>query len=98
MLTDDHLVKHEIRSDGIGGVQRIYRFANGYGLSLIDDPMLHSYSFAWEAAVLKGVTNEGKFKGVYYGSPLTDSVVAFDTEEDANAFIHRAAEHFGSAV
>lgn len=35
-----------------GGVQRIYR-AGMYGLSCVNAPLLHSYPFAWEVAVLR---------------------------------------------
>ena len=68
----------------IGGVQRIYKFASGWGLSLINSPMAHSYPFAWEAAVLNP---NGRLD---YSTELTSDVVVFDSDEEANEFISRA--------
>lgn len=79
-----------------GGVQRIYRFPGGYGLSMVNSPMLHSYPFAWEAAVVTDVTDNGGFSGLTYDTPLTSDVEVFDTEDEANAFIERAAAHFSA--
>ncbi len=68
----------------LGGVQRMYKLPNGYGLSLVNAAMLHSYPFAWEAAVFypKG--------GLAYNTPLTSDVEVFYTDEQANDFIARA--------
>jgi|ERR1051325_457939 hypothetical protein len=96
MLTSDHLVKSGPHPS-IGGEQRIYRFADGHGLSLINSPMAHAYPFAWEAGVLKNVKPDGSFDGLTYDTPLSQDVEVFDTDEEANDFIHRAAEHFGAA-
>lgn len=91
MLTDDGLIEQRAH---LGGVQRIYRWGDG-GLSLVNAPMLHSYPFAWEAAVL---TFAGKGFGLTYDTPLTGDVEVFTTEEEANAFIARAAEYFKAAA
>lgn len=74
-----------------GSVQRIYRFANGHGLSVVNNPVLHSYPFAWEAAVIGDVDDEGGFSGLRYDTPLTEDVEVFYTDEEANDFIDRAA-------
>jgi hypothetical protein len=73
-----------------GGVQRIYKLANGYGLSAVNSPMLHSYPFAWEIAVLTEVTEDGRFSNLSYDTPLTSDVEVFPTVEGANAFIEGA--------
>ena len=85
------------RPNAIGGVQRLYRFPSGYGLSAINSPMAHSYPFAWEIAVLKNVTEDGKHGGCCYDTPLTSDVEVFDTADEANKFIRRAALEIGEA-
>jgi hypothetical protein len=88
MLTDEYL-KQE-RPNHIGGVQRLYEFPGGWGLSLINSPRAHSFRFAWEAAVI------GPGGGLNYETPLTSDVEVFDTDDEANAFIAKAAEYFKS--
>ena len=90
MLTDEDLL---MERKVFGGVQRIYRFASGYGLSLIDSVMAHGFPFAWEAAVLKNVTDDGGFS-ITYATPLTEDVAIFNTDEEANAFIAKAKKLF----
>ncbi len=90
MLTDDCLI---IEKNHIGGVQRIYKFGN-YGLSLINSPKVHLYSFAWEAAILSGVKSDGTFEGIDYSTPLSQDVEIFDSDEEANEFIMKAKEYF----
>lgn len=82
MLTNEHL---EQERPHLGGVQRIYKFKSGYGLSLVNSPMLHAYPFAWEAAVL------GKDGDLSYDTPLTNDVEVFLSDDEANEFIARAA-------
>jgi len=94
MLTNEHLIKSGSHPS-LGGEQRIYRFANGYGLSVINSPMAHAYPFAWEIAVLKGVKKNGSFEGLTYETPLTRDVEVFGSDEEANEFIKRAAGYFG---
>lgn len=88
-LTSKNLIVEHPHPIGIG-VQRIYRFPSGYGLSLVNTPILHSYPFAWEAAVLKDVSpNGGRFE-LTYDTELTDDVEVFMSDEEANEFIERA--------
>lgn len=95
MLTDNFLVKERSHPSGLGGVQRVYRFPTGFGLSAIDSPRMHHYPFAWEIAVLKDVSVDGAKHTITYDTPLTDDVEVFDTDEAANEFIHRAAQEIG---
>lgn len=90
-ITDENLLMERPHNAEVGGVQRIYRFASGFGLSLVNSPRLHAYPFAWEAAVIKGVKANGDFEGLAYDTPLTNDVEVFMTDADANAFIERAA-------
>lgn len=96
MITNDFLLTEQSHPSGFGGVQRIYRFANGMGLSAVNSPMLHVYSFAWEIAVLKGVEDSGDFEKIDYTTDLTEDVEVFTNDDDANEFIARAATLFGS--
>ncbi len=96
MITDKHFLMEKPGSTG--GVQRIYRFSDGHGLSLVNSSMLHSYGFAWEAAVLSGVDDKGKYDNIIYDTELTNDVEVFQSNAEANAFIERAAKLFGEAV
>lgn len=89
MLTDNHLLLERLHP-GLSGIQRIYRLDNGYGLSLVNAPMLHCYSFAWEAAVLKNISEDGASFDLTYDTELTDGVEVFFSDGEANAFIERA--------
>jgi hypothetical protein len=95
-ITNDHLLLE--RPHRLGGVQRIYRFKSGYGLSVVNAPMLHSYPFSWEIAVLKDVKEDGRFSDICYDTPLTDDVEVFPNDAEANAFIERAALEIGGAL
>jgi hypothetical protein len=103
MLTDLNLFsEHEhnfdapefFRIQGFSGIQRLYRFNNNYGLSLVNTPILHSYPFAWEAAVIKFDSVDSDVFQIIDDTELTDDVEVFYTDEDANAFIERAAALF----
>lgn len=94
MLTDDFLILETPRDTSIGGVHRIYRFPCGAGLSLVNAALLHSYPFAWEAAVLKDVDEACTNFYLDYTTPLTNDVVVFINDEDANDFIRKATEYF----
>lgn len=86
-LIDNGLV---LERPHLEGVQRIYRLPNGYGLSAVNSTMLHSYTFAWEIAVLEGVNDDGTFADLSYDTPLTSDVEVFSTDEEANEFILKA--------
>ena len=81
MLTDKNLIKEVPHPSGIGGVQRIYRFPNGFGLSLINSPLAHTFSFAWEAAVLRDVSEDGATFTLTYDTPMTRDVEVFANEQ-----------------
>lgn len=90
-LTDEHLVK--VKPHFGGGEQRIYRDGR-YGLSLVNSPILHSFPFAWEAAVCDYGTAEGKDWHLTYDTPLTNDVEVFDTEAATASFIAVAFKWF----
>ena len=91
MLTNDNLIEERPHDPFIGGVQRLYRFKDGHGLSVVNGKALHAYFFAWEIAVIKW--NDNKFE-LDYTTELTGDVEVFSTDEEANNFIRRAKELF----
>lgn len=95
-ITNDNLLLERPHHSKLGGVQRIYRFANGMGLSVVNTPMLHSYPFAWEIAVIKGVDDNGNGFDLVYDTPLTNDVEVFYTDIDTDIFIQRALDLFGA--
>lgn len=85
-LTNKYL---ESESPHLEGIRRVYRFASGYGLSLINSPRAHAYPFAWEAAII------GPGGGLVYNTSLTQDVEVFQSDQAANEFIERAALEIG---
>lgn len=81
-LTSTGLIEERQHMDG---VQRLYKLPNGYGLSLVNATILHSYRFAWEAAVLTKTGNS-----LDYDTPLTNDVEVFMSDKEANDFIMKA--------
>lgn len=93
-LTKQNLVLERDHPSGLGGIQRIYRFDTGYGLSLINGSVFRSRPFAWEAAVLMDVSVDGTKFVLTYDTELTDDVEVFNSDEEANTFIERAERLF----
>jgi hypothetical protein len=84
-LTSKNLVSEEPH---LGGVQRIYKFKNGWGLSLVNSSRIHAYTFAWEAAVLNP---DGELS---YDTAITLDIEVFHSDEETNAFIKKARNYF----
>jgi len=71
----------EIERPSNGGTQRLYKFPNGYGASVIKTP----YSYGgqtglWELAVLHN-------GGIYYSTDITDDVLGGLTVREVEEFI-----------
>ena len=71
-----------------GGVQRLYRFDNGYGASVIR----HSGSYGndkglWELAVIR-YTDGDKYV-LDYSTPITDDVIGYLDEDEIIALLVR---------
>lgn len=93
MLPQEYLIYSGPHSCFSHSEQRIYRLPNGYGLSCVNAPELHSYPFAWEIAVLDGVKQSKRGRWNYrlvYDTPLTDDVVVFGSDEEAAEWIEAA--------
>jgi len=91
MIINDGLI--EERSGLVGGTQRIYRFGE-YGLSLVNSPALHSFPFAWEAAVIH--FDEKDDWELTYDTELTYDVKVFGSDKETNEFITKAKNLFCS--
>ena len=63
-----------------GGIQKKYKFSNGYGASVVR----HDFSYGreegkWEIAVLKF---DGDKFSLDYSTPITDDVLGWQSDED----------------
>ncbi len=76
---NEYLVEDRDHPAGMGGVQKLYRFANGYGASVIRT--MFSYGGTegqWELAVIKWEADTGEDHERYYlcyDTPITSDVV-----------------------
>ena len=89
MLTERNLVVERPHPSGLGGVQRLYEYADGHSVSMVNAAYLHHFPFAWEGAVL----GDG---GCVYDTPLTDDVEVFQCDVEANAWLEKAEQLFGA--
>lgn len=70
-----------------GGPQRLYRFPNGYGASVVS----HHFSYGgeaglWELAVIKYDDDDPVDGGeLCYSTPVTDDVLGWLTDDDVDA-------------
>jgi hypothetical protein len=70
---------------GMGGKQKLYRFANGYGASVVRFP--HSYGWEdglWELAVLRFTGPKIDDFYLVYDTPITDDVLGYLSEQDVD--------------
>jgi hypothetical protein len=75
---------------GMGGVQKVYRFANGYGASVVQS----SFSYGgdrglWELGVVK--FSGDRFR-LNYETPITNDVLGHLTWPEVEALLSRIAE------
>lgn len=61
-----------------GGTQKIYRFDNGYGASVINSYM----SYGTELAVIKFIDEDNDRFNLTYSTPITDDVIGYLTESE----------------
>ena len=93
-LTRKNLVWERPHTVLVGARHRVYRFSGGHGLSLVTGQPLHYSPFAWEAAVLENVSEDGRTFNLDYSTELTCGGEVFRSDAEANAFIRRAARLF----
>ena len=70
---------------GMGGVQRIYRYENGYGASVIQ----FAYSYGgdegkWELAVIKYQNKYSEEFRIAYDTPITGDVLGYLSEDEVD--------------
>lgn len=73
---------------GVGGTQKLYRFPNGYGASVVQFP--HSYGYGsgrWELAVLKLTGEDVDDFKLTYDTDITDDVIGYLTEDEVDALL-----------
>jgi hypothetical protein len=68
---------------GIGGTQKLYRFDNGYGASVVRFKYSYGYEYGlWELAVLKFTgTGIGDYN-LDYTTPITSDVIGHLTPDE----------------
>ena len=65
---------------GVGGIQQIYKFPNGYGASVVCHPFSYGGDEGkWELAV---VTFSGDDWRLTYKTPITDDVLGYLSDEE----------------
>jgi hypothetical protein len=93
MITNENLVL-EITRPEFGGTQRLYRFKNNYGLSVVNGPALHIYPFAWECAVIQFDGEDNETFDLCDATALKGDIAVFDTDEETNQFIEDTRWYF----
>lgn len=74
------------------GVQRLYRFSNGYGASVVQTPWSYGGEEGkWELGVVKFNGEGWKFK-LTYDTPITSDVVGHLTEEEVDNLLLKIEE------
>jgi len=79
------------RSQGrSGGIQRLYRFENGFGASVVQN----TYSYGgneglWELAVLKFSGPDIKDYKLTYDTPITDDVIGHLNEAEVEEYLEK---------
>ena len=68
-----------------GGAQKLYRFANGYGASVVRNEFSYGgWDGKWELAVIKWV---GEDFDLVYDTPVTDDVIGRCDDDDIAALL-----------
>ena len=86
-MREPHL---EREPSGIGGIQRLYQFINGYGASVV----MNSFSYGgsngtWELAVLKFNSTHILDFELTYDTPITNDVIGRLTEAEVDEYLDK---------
>jgi len=76
-----------------GGVQKLYRFDNGYGASVVR----HEFSYGherglWELAVIDFSVEDDDNWVIDYTTPITNDVLGYLSDEDVNRNLKKISE------
>lgn len=79
--------KADTTNEHLGGVQKIYKFPNGYGASVVQfDFSYGADQELWELAVIIPSNNVNDFC-LTFETPITDDVLGYLTEEDVDKIL-----------
>ena len=68
-----------------GGIQKQYKFSNGFGASVVQHPFSYgNEQWLWELAVVKWV---GERYTLDYSTEITDDVIGYLTEEEVEEIL-----------
>ena len=77
---------------GIGGVQKLFRFPNGYGASVVQFPCSYGEdSGLWELAVIRYSGEDNDAFSLTYDTPITSDVLDELSEQDVDALLEQVA-------
>jgi hypothetical protein len=73
------------------GSQRIYRFPNGYGASVVRIPLFTytNNNNEWELAVIRFKNKRNDKFELCYDTPITDDVIGYLEEADVEKILHK---------
>lgn len=86
-LNEGYLVRNIPRD---GGVQKLYRFGNGYGASVLRCSYSYGYEDdLWEMSVIKW---DGDVFDMVFDTPIADDVLGYLDEDDVNEVLAQIEE------
>lgn len=86
-LNEKYLVRNIPRD---GGVQKLYRFDNGYGASVLQCSYSYGYEDdLWEMSVIKW---DGDVFDMTFDTPIADDVLGYLDEDDVNEVLAQIEE------
>jgi len=75
---------------GMGGIQKIYRFQNGYGASVIQFPFSRGKELnLYELAVIKFNPELPEDWGIVYDTPITDDVIGYLSDLEVDELLNK---------
>ncbi len=76
------------RVNAFGEVQKIYRFPNNYGASVVRGEFTYEGDRGlWELAVIKFTNEDNNSWNLYYASSITGDVLGSLTEDEVDAVL-----------
>ena len=74
----------------VGGIQKLYRFENEYGASVIKGEGTYGFSEGlWELAVIRFTGKDMDSFDIVYDTPITGDVIGYLTETEVNDLLTR---------